>query len=227
MASKCRNMFYENNKQETTKISTLETVETLVRTHPELIAQYSSRLSATGVPLQHTPLHMASRNGHNLLTEATHWRHSLKKWTLLHEEITRPTSFKSAWRVFTDGLRKIGRIPGDWGEFFKFAVKGFEFIVKDLSDCGDIEKTPPYLESRIHRLTPGNGKASGTLAKNKIITCRRAAPGNGNCMSFPLYQDYGGPALFRTVLTDSGTYFLDAPRTDPMLKFGIVATDGI
>ncbi|KAL1115664.1 hypothetical protein AAG570_005954 [Ranatra chinensis] len=55
MASKRRNMSYENNKQETTEI----------------------------------------------------------EWTLLHEEITRPTSFKSERAGLRDGLRETERIPGD------------------------------------------------------------------------------------------------------------------
>lgn len=42
----------------------LETVERLVRTHPELLAPYSSRTSAPFTIFQNTPLHLASRNGH-------------------------------------------------------------------------------------------------------------------------------------------------------------------
>ena len=40
----------------------LETVERLVRTHPELLHPYSQRASTT--IFQNTPLHLASRNGH-------------------------------------------------------------------------------------------------------------------------------------------------------------------
>jgi hypothetical protein len=39
----------------------LETVELLVRTHPELIQPYSR---GHGNLFRHTPLHLASRNGH-------------------------------------------------------------------------------------------------------------------------------------------------------------------
>lgn len=46
--------------------SRLETVETLVRTHPELVAAYSNRSNSV-LPLPHTPLHLASRNGHKLV----------------------------------------------------------------------------------------------------------------------------------------------------------------
>ncbi|XP_066998734.2 ankyrin repeat and SAM domain-containing protein 1A [Anabrus simplex] len=43
----------------------LETVELLVRTHPELIQPYSSRVAGgSGTLFPHTPLHLASRNGH-------------------------------------------------------------------------------------------------------------------------------------------------------------------
>lgn len=41
----------------------LETVELLVRTHPELIQPYSRSFNS-GVVFPHTPLHLASRNGH-------------------------------------------------------------------------------------------------------------------------------------------------------------------
>ncbi|KAK6625914.1 hypothetical protein RUM43_006213 [Polyplax serrata] len=41
----------------------LETVELLVRTHPELIQPYS-RSYKSGNVFPHTPLHLASRNGH-------------------------------------------------------------------------------------------------------------------------------------------------------------------
>lgn len=47
----------------------LETVETLVRTHPELVAAYSNRGSSNALPLPHTPLHLASRNGHKGVVE--------------------------------------------------------------------------------------------------------------------------------------------------------------
>ncbi|KAF7397886.1 hypothetical protein HZH68_009108 [Vespula germanica] len=42
----------------------LETVELLVRTHPELIE--SLRSSSSSLIFPHTPLHLASRNGHRL-----------------------------------------------------------------------------------------------------------------------------------------------------------------
>lgn len=41
----------------------LETVELLVRTHPELIQPYSRNYGAACI-FPHTPLHLASRNGH-------------------------------------------------------------------------------------------------------------------------------------------------------------------
>lgn len=43
-------------------IDRLETVELLVRTHPELIE--SLRNSSSSLIFPHTPLHLASRNGH-------------------------------------------------------------------------------------------------------------------------------------------------------------------
>ncbi|XP_024944118.1 uncharacterized protein LOC107271110 isoform X2 [Cephus cinctus] len=45
----------------------LETVELLVRTHPELIA--SLRSSSSSLIFPHTPLHLASRNGHRAVVE--------------------------------------------------------------------------------------------------------------------------------------------------------------
>ncbi|GLH01941.1 Poly [ADP-ribose] polymerase tankyrase [Gryllus bimaculatus] len=42
----------------------LETVELLVRTHPELMQPYSARGGARSRQFPHTPLHLASRNGH-------------------------------------------------------------------------------------------------------------------------------------------------------------------
>ncbi|KAL0272854.1 UNVERIFIED_CONTAM: hypothetical protein PYX00_005679 [Menopon gallinae] len=46
----------------------LETVELLVRTHPELIQPYS-RSYNSGIVFPHTPLHLASRNGHKLVVD--------------------------------------------------------------------------------------------------------------------------------------------------------------
>ncbi|KAL1122632.1 hypothetical protein AAG570_002959 [Ranatra chinensis] len=60
-----------------------------------------------------------------------------KEWALLHEEITRPTSFKSAW--FKGWVEEDRENTRGIGVSFKFGVNGFEFFVKDLSDCGDIE----------------------------------------------------------------------------------------
>ncbi|XP_043479675.1 uncharacterized protein LOC122509573 isoform X1 [Leptopilina heterotoma] len=45
----------------------LETVELLVRTHPELIS--SLRCSSSSLIFPHTPLHLASRNGHRAVVE--------------------------------------------------------------------------------------------------------------------------------------------------------------
>ncbi|XP_063237458.1 ankyrin repeat and sterile alpha motif domain-containing protein 1B [Bacillus rossius redtenbacheri] len=44
----------------------LETVELLVRTHPELLQPYSR---SSGAVFPHTPLHLASRNGHKAVVE--------------------------------------------------------------------------------------------------------------------------------------------------------------
>jgi len=40
----------------------LETVELIITKRPELIRSYNSR--AAGIMFAHTPLHLASRNGH-------------------------------------------------------------------------------------------------------------------------------------------------------------------
>ena len=42
----------------------LEAVDLLVRTHPELIEPYSRGSGPPGLAYPHTPLHLASRNGH-------------------------------------------------------------------------------------------------------------------------------------------------------------------
>jgi len=43
-------------------VNRLETVELIITKRPELIRSYNSR--AAGIMFAHTPLHLASRNGH-------------------------------------------------------------------------------------------------------------------------------------------------------------------
>ncbi|XP_073999351.1 ankyrin repeat and SAM domain-containing protein 1A-like isoform X3 [Rhodnius prolixus] len=61
-----RNIRMESPLDLAAQYGRLETVETLVRTHPELVASYNNR---THLSLPHTPLHLASRNGHKGVVE--------------------------------------------------------------------------------------------------------------------------------------------------------------
>ncbi|KAL1110621.1 hypothetical protein AAG570_008149 [Ranatra chinensis] len=71
-----------------------------------------------------------------LLREATSGWHCLmeskEKIAITNEEITRPTSFKSAWRVYGVGLRKIGRILGDWGELQALSDRFWQIAVDSI-----------------------------------------------------------------------------------------------
>ncbi|XP_065205671.1 ankyrin repeat and SAM domain-containing protein 1A-like isoform X2 [Planococcus citri] len=63
----------KNNKYETAldlaaQYGRLETVDLLVRTHPELIQPYNGPSSVNSI-FPHTPLHLASRNGHKAVVE--------------------------------------------------------------------------------------------------------------------------------------------------------------
>ncbi|XP_039295063.1 LOW QUALITY PROTEIN: ankyrin repeat and SAM domain-containing protein 1A [Nilaparvata lugens] len=61
-----RNARHESALDLAAQYGRLETVDLLVRTHPELVEPYMSRGSCTH---PHTPLHLASRNGHKAVVE--------------------------------------------------------------------------------------------------------------------------------------------------------------
>uniref|UniRef100_A0A0A9XHU4 Ankyrin repeat and sterile alpha motif domain-containing protein 1B n=1 Tax=Lygus hesperus TaxID=30085 RepID=A0A0A9XHU4_LYGHE len=74
LLERCCDPTIRNIKQESAldlaaQYGRLETVETLVRTHPELVAGYNSRSSGGLMSIPHTPLHLASRNGHKGVVE--------------------------------------------------------------------------------------------------------------------------------------------------------------
>ncbi|XP_024083009.1 ankyrin repeat and SAM domain-containing protein 1A-like isoform X3 [Cimex lectularius] len=64
-----RNIRHESALDLAAQYGRLETVETLVRTHPELVAAYNVRNTGGLLSIPHTPLHLASRNGHKGVVE--------------------------------------------------------------------------------------------------------------------------------------------------------------
>ncbi|BES90064.1 Ankyrin repeat and sterile alpha motif domain containing [Nesidiocoris tenuis] len=64
-----RNIKQESALDLAAQYGRLETVETLVRTHPELVAAYNGRSAGGIMSIPHTPLHLASRNGHKGVVE--------------------------------------------------------------------------------------------------------------------------------------------------------------
>ncbi|RZF41912.1 hypothetical protein LSTR_LSTR005680 [Laodelphax striatellus] len=70
----CCDPTIRNARQETAldlaaQYGRLETVDLLVRTHPELVEPYMNRGSCQASTHPHTPLHLASRNGHKAVVE--------------------------------------------------------------------------------------------------------------------------------------------------------------
>ncbi|KAL1139431.1 hypothetical protein AAG570_006415 [Ranatra chinensis] len=133
MASKRRNMFYENKKQERTEIDFESPVESgdtvkkkILRQPPnrKLKLSTANKLTIEKMVLKPTVVFSQKRiyeDMNNLSREATHRWHSLMGST---ERIGTTPRGDNAANVFyvgvtglRDGLRKIGRIPGDWDVF--------------------------------------------------------------------------------------------------------------